>query len=801
MATENFADEQDKPKFTYRPSGYKFTDPIRLFKANDPYYWEVDNIPLSQLQSNILWLKDQVGSDANASGIGRKDLNELQPFAAGGKVVGVRPGNYIARINDAYKTGISTLAQSAAASVGNTAVKSELTFTLPDSVLRILIGETTTASLGDHGLYDHLQHHVTGPITGGSFNVDWNAVATSFTQNQKSGINNIPKLKLALWKQASTVNNFQGDQVDLQQLSVEFTRRWGAPFRTAVVNVEDQLSIEVPSFSDEDYANNSDYVPSTRIDLLFIYSKPIDASSTAIAKSSGSSPAVITSPQLGLVKGAGVIALNAKGGAWGGQGEADKDFLDSDNFQDKKTDSNLYFEASAATDLNGNTQIISPLGDQNQTLVGLKNTFGNFPSPDDLMNLAPYITNSISSNNLALVGQSVLPVAYVVVRRDATTVEKDDIIDIRPFFRTAELTYNERAGIGAANPPLSMANPAVGKAELHYTARQLRDYVLANQNEVPQYSRPVGAGVVFGGLKWGPENVILRMASDSRSPVPNILTSDQVQNSAAVLEWFKQYANVPQTATSIPLFPDWEIAHWAQNRTSAGLKRNDYVNMGLTLGNKNIDGTYDSFTLDDTIDSFYGTNRVKRIATSWSKYVTPGGAVITRTQYVRKRINIDRSNVPWMAEYDVDVRLLNCAPITASVQVVDPDNGARHTGNPVGVFVEKAYDYFYIYVFYKTNARENIGDYAYDWGEGTLGLQNRNDTYRDFTRFPGFTIMHQAAHYKSERAKTHATKAEEEFTPQAFATYPSVSFNVIGYPGSLNYATDLGNNDTLILGS
>jgi hypothetical protein len=113
---------------------------------------------------------------------------------------------------------------------------------------------------------------------------------------------------------------------------------------------------------------------------------------------------------------------------------------------------------------------------------------------------------------------------------------------------------------------------------------------------------------------------------------------------------------VPQTATSIPLFPDWEIAHWAQNRTSAGLKRNDYVNMGLTLGNKNIDGTYDSFTLDDTIDSFYGTNRVARIATSWSKYVPPGGAVVTRTQYVRKRINIDRSNVPWMAEYDVDVR-------------------------------------------------------------------------------------------------------------------------------------------------
>jgi len=34
-------------------TGRKFTDPIRYFKANDPYYWEVDNIPLKQLQENV----------------------------------------------------------------------------------------------------------------------------------------------------------------------------------------------------------------------------------------------------------------------------------------------------------------------------------------------------------------------------------------------------------------------------------------------------------------------------------------------------------------------------------------------------------------------------------------------------------------------------------------------------------------------------------------------------------------------------------------------------------------------------
>ena len=45
---------------TYDESTYRFSDPIRFFKANDPYYFEVDNIPLKQLQENCLWLKDQL---------------------------------------------------------------------------------------------------------------------------------------------------------------------------------------------------------------------------------------------------------------------------------------------------------------------------------------------------------------------------------------------------------------------------------------------------------------------------------------------------------------------------------------------------------------------------------------------------------------------------------------------------------------------------------------------------------------------------------------------------------------------
>ena len=88
----------------YEESNYRFTDPIRFFKANDPYYFEVDNIPLKQLQENCLWLKDQVRKDTTIKlkNIKRIDIDELRPYATGAdRVVRVKPGRYTSRINDA----------------------------------------------------------------------------------------------------------------------------------------------------------------------------------------------------------------------------------------------------------------------------------------------------------------------------------------------------------------------------------------------------------------------------------------------------------------------------------------------------------------------------------------------------------------------------------------------------------------------------------------------------------------------------------------------------------------------------
>ena len=87
----------------YNESTFRFTDPVRLFKANDPYYFEVDNIPLKQLQENCLWLKDQIRRDViKISNVKRADIEELRPYASGGdRIVRVKPGRFTARINDA----------------------------------------------------------------------------------------------------------------------------------------------------------------------------------------------------------------------------------------------------------------------------------------------------------------------------------------------------------------------------------------------------------------------------------------------------------------------------------------------------------------------------------------------------------------------------------------------------------------------------------------------------------------------------------------------------------------------------
>jgi len=483
MADDTFGNNQGGASVSYNPSTHKFTDPIRYFKANDPYYWEVDNIPLKQVQENILWLKDQVSQTTGGEvvgEIGRKEFTELRPFGGNGMQVSVNPGNFIGRVNDAYKTGISEILTGTSMNYEVSSFEKQREIKLNDTVLFNLIGDTTTGVLNNNGLYDHLQTHAA------NYQGDDIAYKPGYTFDVKNlaiGIYDIPKLKLALWQQDTTTKTW-ADPTDLQQLAVEFTRAWGAPFRTALVNVEQQLDIIIPSFDENDYPNETAYVPSVRVDLLFIYTKPIDAPATTIARAKDTdSPISISEPTLGIVKGAGVVKLFAQsvieGSPWQGE-RVDSTFLKNYDKEKYTIGNYLQRDINEVTDSVGNPQITSPIGDHNKN-IGTDGVFTTFPSPDDLMNLAPYLADELNGTpSLSLVGQSVLPIAYIFVENGATTISNDNILDIRPFFRTAELTYNERAGLAAANPPASIANPYV-------TDRDLQRRIWKLEQATPKY--------------------------------------------------------------------------------------------------------------------------------------------------------------------------------------------------------------------------------------------------------------------------------------------------------------------------
>ncbi len=478
-------------EFNFTESPYKFTDPVRYYKSNDPYYWEVDNIPLKQLQENCLWLRDQIqngtgtgGSSGGTTtnGINRADFNELKPHVIGtDRIVRVKPGNFTARVNDAYglQNYISTLQAEGPnlqapeydpdvpeSQDSERLLPTKYLLTLPEETLHKLIGNFTVnagtpslAGLGFNGLYDYYR----------IFNT---TLEEGYDLRYQIGQapNRIPGLKTSVWKYATT----SSDTLLSQKLSMEFTKRWKGVARTAVVNVPQELTIDIPAFDSADFMDNStDASPNYRIDLVFLYTHPVDSKRTRIGHRDGIT--TITAPKLGLVKGAGLI-LKKKDSAG-----VLTDVAPGDIGNEAANDTVEYvLDERNPGSYDVSKSLLSPIVDHWDTeLTTIPNgsiTFrGSFPSPDDLMNLAPLLADNLVDTDIRLVGQSVLPICYVFSQsgQETQTLSMDHIVDIRPFFRTAELAYNERAGIAAAVPQLSMVNPAVGKRQLQEYARNI----------------------------------------------------------------------------------------------------------------------------------------------------------------------------------------------------------------------------------------------------------------------------------------------------------------------------------------
>ena len=719
----------------YNESSFRFTEPIRLFKQNDPYYFEVDNIPLKQLQENCLWLRDQLQqslTENSVQDIKRRDIAELKPYATGGdRLVRVKPGRFTARVNDATsKQPLQYLQQVMGQAVGDVDAWSAATNnpgTFGASYNSLLVtalarfqSSVAADALNMNGLAERAftwaVRSSDSAIDGAGTKTDRLAytggtgvggygpfVITQALLWAKSFNNTVDSFLIPSYSTTNEVTGFG----KLPLAETTFVKKWRGVSRLAVVDVPNELSVEIPAFSDDDFyyidengTRQTIRGVESRVDLIFLYTKPVDAESVSIIR--GGAVQDITTPVLGVVRGAGI----------------------GPSFQGL-TDLNSNYTPETAIDEFGNSMILAHAADANANNLGFLATSGNeltqdvrgsFPSPDDLLNLAPLIAESLESNAIELVGQSILPVAYVFVQRAGNTdlegaqiVGQEDVVDIRPFFRTAELTYNERAGIAAAMPQLSIANPAVGKAQMDMELRKVMNHIngfIADEENQPDNVSVVAAGYVFGGWNFGPEGALYDFYQ-SQFAGDDVTSNDSLQ-------YIRQYITSKYgvgsngAQISIPAYPDWDMAQWCQLQdiSDKGLYPNDYINtfLGVTESAGASDGaivagSYGQITNADGTgpDS---VNPPSRLA-SFDNSETGDAYSRVNFHYISKRIRFNREAAPWLADYMLDVQFSNCLPQTQRGFTRDDNNPMP--SQYAGVWVEKGFDEFVIYVAFAAN--------------------------------------------------------------------------------------------------
>jgi len=508
----------------YANTDHLFSQPVRYYKANDPYYYEVDNIPIRQLEENVLWVKDQVdsllapspGEPETGSPLFVGDdldldhIKQFRPKFVGARNITVQPGKFMARVNDAHNVADS-LAQITAdwtASAGECynapALSLAQTTSFFNTVWASYTSKLTSTSFGNcpgesnlaaayraNGLETMYTFYINSQLQNFGLPIPTATTTSHRAPEYLQDGSGRGRTWPALWH-VDIDNSFgksgNGGFDNLATVHLKIVQHWRGVIRTAVADFRGE-TIEIAPFDKWDYwyaedSNNIETrvsledLASQRIDLLVVYTHPIDASATVLSEYDGVSPTEgsypgigdpqrITSPRLGIIRGAGIGIKRTRD--------------DRIELLDKRT-------------APGQQKILANLNDH---LVGDSNTGiklrngsivrGSFPSPDDLVNIAPNLSLGLADNDLQLIGQTALPIAYVVVSKDKATLIQEDIIDIRPFLRTAELSYNERAGIAAATPPLSLANPAVGSTQVRDIANCIKGQTDASIAAIPPH--------------------------------------------------------------------------------------------------------------------------------------------------------------------------------------------------------------------------------------------------------------------------------------------------------------------------
>jgi hypothetical protein len=588
------------------------------------------------------------------------------------------------------------------------------------------------------------------------------------------------------------------------------------------VDIPQEISISIPAFNEEDHfyydeAGEKQYTNAQqRIDLVFIYSKPVDASSVTLNKFVANNPVTITEPTLGIVYGAGVgvnfksFGANRKVETLSPNGAA-KIANNTDTDDSTLADGTPKMLSHFGDEANGNTGfLISSLG---------ATIRGSFPSPDDLMNITPLLDEELAASSLALIGQTVLPVAYVVVKKSATLnldqvpiLNTTDLIDIRPFFRTTELSYNERAGLAAAIPAPSLANPVVTQAELDYELKRMFTDIVGRipppvvntgggsggsgggtggtgggTTTAAAIPRLVGAGTIYGGYNFGVEGAL---ASYINTVTPG-KTRDQVKE---ILRNNYGYGAL----ASIPDYPSWEIAKWVRTRSDfpgVGEYPNDRVNISTLISNDNTNqsietpfGCFADRNLSSKIKRISGVayHDISDIAGRRNSQANASVVLrgTSRISYVKKTININRDEVPWMADYSVNVSFLNCVPTVDNIG----------ESSPQGIWIDKRPNYFTIYIAWPSR------EYLFKADEPSLNparLREGND-------FAGFYVINkELEEYNLPKGSiwNGTSSGQNNGSGLGICIYPTVKFEITGIPAgyfdpSRTFTED---NDTISL--
>lgn len=856
-------------------SQYRFTDPIRYFKANDPIYYEVDNIPLKQLQENDLWLKDQLAkleytqtvvsniytSTINAGGnavpgnITRSNFDELKPYVNGtDNVVRVRPGRFSARINSTFRD-LPKLQYMAKASFPYSNTQDPLKYeeiflTLSHPLLYSVYDKVKNAVAADALAMNGLAERVFTRMVNDNTRISNFALGTvnqtprytlpngedgpypNVTGRQPVYDANQLKAVVSTW---FNQDNNVGNSYRTSEES-EWIKNWRGVARTAIVDVPQELEIEIPAFNPDDFyyineANNRVRIngATQRVDLVFIWAKPIDASAATILSfpDNGDVPKKIYKAELGIVKGAGVginfnIIPNAS--------------------NDPKADVPLQDE-------DGNAMIIPSVGDEFNTSLGFSglNIRGSFPSPDDLMNISPTLlepyfndselalsifnTNNLEDNqellnsqSLYYIGQSILPVAYVVVKNNSQLnanqvqiIPASNLVDIRPFFRTTELSYNERAGLAAATPQVSLANPVASENFVLNVARDIYTRLgvsttaqtgegNTNNNVTTSPAvvipRPVACGYILGGAGiGGTETAIIKWM---RTVNTNLGENEAIDKLRTELGY---PSNQPILA-----YPGWDYANWRSTYPQeTGTPIYQYLNF-IRRVESNSGSEFPAFL---KAAMYNGTTYLPVGSGNNLAPIRMSQSTIPFAMYfVKKRIKIlKNASAQWVNDIQVDAKFFNCMPIaqegagiTTTKEIVNGElfvniivywtvpqgkfrnprywqaiSGANNPSNPGG----------------QGNASQlNNGVLPYSityggngtWATGTVGDTAYHNVFANF-------IVVDAKHISS----FEGLNRNQGYSNYGIAIYPSIQFTITGFPQGYGQEIPFGNQTQIYL--